>query len=312
METVIVVEDIIKRYGDLAAVDGVSFEVYEKEIFGIVGPNGAGKTTTIECIEGIRRPDSGGIQVLGLDPHKDRQQLLPRIGVQLQEGAGLPERIKVDETMRLFASFYDDSLPWQSLLDVFNLSEARSRYYDRLSGGQKRRFQVALALVGKPDLLFLDEPTTGLDPHGRNRFWQYMREYCDSSRSIIVTTHYLEEAQDNCDTIAIMDKGRMVARGTTSELLAAQQINTRVAITTASPLDVATLLALPKVTHVRQDGNRSEVFGLGSDLHRVILSHLEEKDIAPLKMETRGATLNDLYLLITGTEYSENGGETCE
>src|SRR5262245_38455192 len=213
---VIEVIDLSKRYGDRVAVDGVSFAVEEGEIFGILGPNGAGKTTTVESIAGLRTPDSGTIRVLGLDPRTDRDQLRQRVGVQLQESQ-LPDTITVREALELFASFYPKPVDPDRLIDELGLTEKRNTQYKRLSGGQKQRLSIALALVGDPKVAILDELTTGLDPQARRDTWQLIEDIRARGVTIILVTHFMEEAEHLADRLAVIDEGRLVAIGTPSE-----------------------------------------------------------------------------------------------
>ena len=201
------VTSLRKVYGDVVAVDDLSFEVERGSIFCIIGPNGAGKTTTIECLEGLRQPDGGSVLVTGLDPVADHAQFVHKIGVQLQE-IGIPPRMKVREALHLFAALYRTSLPMSELSDELELNEILSKRYGTLSGGQKRRVNIALALVGDPEIVFLDEPTTGLDPELRFRFWEYIRRQNARGMTIVVTTHYLEEAREHCDDGSVLERGQ--------------------------------------------------------------------------------------------------------
>jgi ABC-2 type transport system ATP-binding protein len=216
------VEDLIKDYPGIRAVDGICFEVERGEIFGMVGPNGAGKTT-IDCVEGLRKPDGGIIQVLGLDPQRDGYELRERIGVQLQATA-LYDRIRVREALRLFASFYRVKSPWADdwakLVEPLGLADKMDSYYHSLSGGQKQRLHIALALVHDPEIVFLDELTTGLDPQARRAMWDLIRSIREKGKTIFLTTHYMEEAERLCDKVAIIDQGRIIALDSPSGLLA--------------------------------------------------------------------------------------------
>ena len=216
---VIEAEELRKRYGAVAAVDGVSFEVGEREVFGIVGPNGAGKTTTVEILEGLRRPDGGRVRVLGLDPSRDGPRLRQRIGAQLQRAA-LPDRLKVWEALDLYASFYRRPVPWPELLDRWGLAERRDAAVATLSGGQRQRLQIALALVGRPEVVFLDELTTGLDPQARRDTWELVRAVRDAGATVVLVTHLMEEAERLCDRVAVIDRGRLVALDTPRALVA--------------------------------------------------------------------------------------------
>jgi ABC-2 type transport system ATP-binding protein len=218
MAAVIEVDGLRRSYGAVVAVDGVSFQVQEREIFGIVGPNGAGKTTTVECLEGLRRPDGGRLRVLGLDPARDRRRLRQRIGVQLQRAA-LPNRLKVWEALDLYASFYRRARPWPELLDRWGLRERRDAAFDSLSGGERQRLLVAMALVGDPQVVFLDELTGGLDPQARRATWELVRAIRDGGATVVLVTHLMEEAQRLCDRVAVVDRGRLVALDTPPALV---------------------------------------------------------------------------------------------
>ncbi len=215
---IISAEGLTKTFGDVVAVDDVSFEVRPGEIFGLLGPNGAGKTTTLDCLEGLKAPSKGRVRVLGLDPWIDRDRLRHRMGVQLQESR-LQARIKVSEALDLFASFYADPLDWEALLGPLGLTEKRNALFGGLSGGQKQRLFVALAMVGDGEVLFLDELTTGLDPQARRAIWDLVRTARDRGKTILLTTHFMEEAERLADRVGIMDHGRLIAIGSPRELV---------------------------------------------------------------------------------------------
>ncbi|WP_284743400.1 ABC transporter ATP-binding protein [Amycolatopsis sp. RTGN1] len=219
------VTDLRKSYGSRAAVDGVSFTVERGEIFGILGTNGAGKTTTVECLQGLRKADSGEISVLGLDPATDRAALTRRVGVQLQESR-LPAKLRVREALELFASFYPDPADVDVLLDQLDLRDHQRAYFGKLSGGQKQRVSIALALVGNPELAILDELTTGLDPHARRETWRLVEGVRATGVTVLLVTHFMDEAERLCDRVAIFDAGRVVATGTPTELRAAAGAST--------------------------------------------------------------------------------------
>ncbi|WP_410619377.1 ABC transporter ATP-binding protein [Amycolatopsis sp. cmx-8-4] len=214
------VTDLHKRYGDRVAVDGVSFSVDRGEIFGILGTNGAGKTTTVECLQGLRQADAGTLSVLGLNPATDRAALTRRVGVQLQESR-LPAKLRVREALELFASFYAEPADVDVLLDRLDLRDHARSYFGKLSGGQKQRVSIALALVGNPELAILDELTTGLDPHARRDTWKLVEAIRDAGVTVLLVTHFMDEAERLCDRVAIFDAGRVVATGTPAELRAA-------------------------------------------------------------------------------------------
>jgi ABC-2 type transport system ATP-binding protein len=218
MKSVIAVEDLVKSYGSLRAVDGVSFEVYENEIFGVVGPNGAGKTTMVECLEGLRVPSSGSISVLGLNPKADGYKLRQLIGIQLQEGE-FPDKIKSREALELFAGLYSRSLSAGPLLEKVGLLDKADSYYENLSGGQKQRLSIALALVNDPRVVFFDELTTGLDPQARRAMWGMVTSIREEGKTVILVTHFMEEAERLCDRVAILDRGRIIALDTPPNLI---------------------------------------------------------------------------------------------
>lgn len=217
--TVIEIDGLRKSYKAAKAVDSVSLRVGRGEIFGIAGPNGAGKTTVVECASGLRRPDGGTLRVLGLDPRKDRRELLQRIGVQLQEAA-LPDAIRVSEALRMYASFYDKPSDWRALMDEWGLADRKRARFAGLSGGWKQRLFIALALVGNPEVVFLDELTTGLDPSARRTTWGLIREMRERGVTVVLVTHFMDEAEALCDRIAIIDQGRVIAEGSPRELIA--------------------------------------------------------------------------------------------
>ncbi|MBI3734732.1 MAG: ABC transporter ATP-binding protein, partial [Chloroflexi bacterium] len=214
----IVVRNLVKRYGKLAAVDDIGFEVGTGEIFGLLGPNGAGKTTTVECIEGLRAPDQGEIEVMGLNPHRDRSRIKERIGIQLQT-TGLYPKLTVREVIDLFASFFKRTLPTDQIIDMTGLREKMNTRSKDLSGGQRQRLSVALALINDPDLVFLDEPTTGLDPQARRRTWDVIEQLRSQGKTILMTTHYLDEAERLCDRVAVVDHGKIIAMDKPQELI---------------------------------------------------------------------------------------------
>ncbi|NRQ33733.1 ABC transporter ATP-binding protein [Nonomuraea sp. NN258] len=217
--TVIEINGLRKSYRSGRAVDGVSLTVARGEIFGLAGPNGAGKTTIVECASGLRRPDGGHVQVLGLDPQRDRRELLPRIGVQLQEAA-LPDALRVAEALRMYAALYDRPADWRALMDEWGLTERARDRFGALSGGWKQRLFIALALVGNPEVVFLDELTTGLDPVARRSTWALIRALRERGVTVVTVTHFMDEAEALCDRIAIIDDGRVAAEGTPAALIA--------------------------------------------------------------------------------------------
>lgn len=216
--TVIEINGLRKNYGEIRAVDGISLTVDRGEIFGIAGPNGAGKTTVVECASGLRRRDGGTLRVLDMDPSRDRRRLLQRIGVQLQE-ASLPDAIRVGEALRMYASFYDKPAPWRDVMDEWGLTDKKRARFASLSGGWKQRLFIALALVGNPEVVFLDELTTGLDPAARRMTWDLIRTMRQRGLTVVLVTHFMDEAEALCDRIAIIDQGQVIALGSPRELI---------------------------------------------------------------------------------------------
>ncbi|KAB1152845.1 ABC transporter ATP-binding protein [Micromonospora sp. AMSO12t] len=221
--SVIEVRNLRKQYGDQVAVADVSLSVEEGEIFGLVGPNGAGKTTTVECVEGLRTPDSGTVRVLGLDPYRDRAAVRRKLGIQLQESQ-LPDRIKVWEALDLYSSFYPHPADWRELMDELGLAAKRNTVFAKLSGGQKQRLSIALALVGNPSVAILDELTTGLDPQARRDTWELVRQVRDRGVTVVLVTHFMDEAERLCDRLAVVVAGRVVAVDTPRNLIAGAQV----------------------------------------------------------------------------------------
>jgi ABC-2 type transport system ATP-binding protein len=299
--TAVGVKNLVKQYPGTKAVDGISFDVYQGEIFGMVGPNGAGKTTTIECLEGIRRPDGGTIQVLGLDPLRNRYPLRERIGVQFQSAA-LPDRIKVWEALDLFAAFYRRSVDWQSLLEQMGLAEKRDAYFGKLSGGQKQRVFIALALINNPDLAFLDELTTGLDPQARRAMWDEVRSIRERGTTVFLTTHFMEEAERLCDRVAIMDHGKIVALDTPQNLIDSLRAEHRVVFEVDGHLDEESLRAVPGVVRVERIGERVAVYGQKDGLVSGVVGALETGGIHFENLRTEQPTLEDVFLALTGKE----------
>ncbi|MEJ3747204.1 ABC transporter ATP-binding protein [Actinomycetes bacterium KLBMP 9797] len=296
--SVIEVTNLRKEYGDVVAVDDVSFTVEPGEIFGILGPNGAGKTTTVECVEGLRQRDGGTVRVLGLDPGRDGTALRQRLGVQLQQSE-LPEKLKVWEALDLYSSFYRQPADWRELLDLLGLSDRRDARYGTLSGGQKQRLSIALALVGDPEIAVLDELTTGLDPAARRDTWALIESVRNRGVTVVLVTHFMEEAERLCDRVAVIDAGRVVAVDTPAGLTARVQGEQRIRFTVAGPLP--SLSGLPEVTGVRRSGDQIEVTGTGNLLFAVAAA-LATHDIVPRDLRMEHATLDDAFLALTGTQ----------
>ncbi|MEU4743149.1 ABC transporter ATP-binding protein [Actinosynnema sp. NPDC023658] len=300
---IIEVVDLVKSYDGKVAVDGVSFTVDEGEVFGILGPNGAGKTTTVECVEGLRTPDSGTIRVDGLDPRRDRAELRTRLGVQLQQSE-LPDRIRVGEAMDLYASFHRDPADWRELLARLGLADRVKTEYRKLSGGQKQRVSIALALVGKPRIAVLDELTTGLDPQARRDTWHLVEQIRDSGVTVVLVTHFMEEAERLCDRIALIDAGKVVAVDSPAGLVSRVDGEQRVRFRPTAPLDVRLLADLPEVSQVEQHGPQLVVTGTGNLLHAVT-SVLARNHVVAADLRVEQAGLDDAFIRLTGRAFTE-------
>jgi ABC-2 type transport system ATP-binding protein len=296
---VIQVSGIRKTYGAIAAVSGVSFEVNEVEIFGLIGPNGAGKTTTMECVEGVRRPDSGAISILGLDPFRDVYQLQNRIGVQLQQ-AQLQKRIKVWEAVDLWASLYSKSVNGDRLLDQLGLSSKRNAWFMTLSGGQKQRLFIALALINDPEVVFLDELTTGLDPQSRRAIWELVRGIRDRGRTVFMTTHLMEEAERLCDRVAVIEHGKIIDIGSPQELVGRHCPARTVVLATDNSLAEERLRAIPAVELVTREDSHFTIQGRGDDFVTDVIQCLSENRIRVTEFRTVLPTLEDVFLKLTG------------
>jgi ABC-2 type transport system ATP-binding protein len=299
-EAVIRVTSLRKTYGELVAVDDVSFEVQPGEVFGLLGPNGAGKTTTVEVLEGLRKPDSGEVSVLGIDVIGHPDDLRPRIGVSLQTAALYP-KLNVVEVLELFRGFYPSGRPVDELVELMDLGEKRKSRTQDLSGGQRQRLSVALALVNDPELVFLDEPTTGMDPAARRMLWDVVLGLKQRGRSVLLTTHYMEEAEVLCDRLAIMDHGRILEAGTVDELVSRRFHERAVRFDAIDGLTNEQLAAFPGVTSVKREG--SAVLLYTRDVPATIgavLTATERIGVDPANLAVRRATLEDVFLDLTG------------
>ncbi len=301
-ESVIEVLNLHKAYGHIVAVKDISFSVAAGSIFGLVGPNGAGKTTTVECIEGLRMPDRGAVQVLGKDPVRNRQRLYRHVGVQLQENS-LHRRQKVIEAFRVFASLYERHESISDLIRKCGLEGRENDYYGQLSGGQKRRLLLGLALLGNPKLLILDEPTSGLDPQARYNIWKLLTEYQSRGMTILLTTHYMDEAQDNCDMLCIIDHGQVIALGSPKSLLEQHQLEVCVKIPAHPSMDLSALQSIPSTSRVELVDAYVLVYGLGKDYVSNVSQVMQRYGLSLNEIETRRAKIEDLYLILTGREY---------
>jgi ABC-2 type transport system ATP-binding protein len=298
------VSHLQKTYGKVRAVEDVSFTVNDGEIFGLLGPNGAGKTTTVECIIGLRRPDGGTISVLGLDPQVDRDALHPVVGVQLQSST-FPDKLKVSEILDMYQSFYRNPADPEELVHALGLSEKLGSYYKTLSGGQKQRLALALALIGQPKIAVLDEMTTGLDPQARLDTWEIIERTRDRGTTVILVTHYMEEAQRLCDRVALIDHGRVIALDTPSGLIEQVTGGKQVRFMPSKPFEEKVLTALPEVKSVERQGKHVKVVGSGQLVNAVIKT-LADHDVEALDVETEGATLEDAFVNLTGRHIHED------
>ena len=304
MPTVIEVKNLQKTYRDINAVDDISFEVNEGEIFGMVGPNGAGKTTTIECIEGLRRANGGNVKLHGMDPYLNRPAIARKIGIQLQESA-LPPRLRVGEALELFSSFYERRANVEELLTRLGLTEKRTAAYSKLSGGQKQRLFIALALVNQPEMVFFDELTTGLDPQARRSMWDLVRQVRDNGCTVFLTTHFMEEAERLCDRVLIIDHGKIVALDTPESLIRSLGVEKRLVFTLPENQAVPPLADLPQVQRIERSGERFVVYGQGERFTSAVIDALEDAQVHFLDLRTEQPNLEDVFLALTGREIRE-------
>jgi ABC-2 type transport system ATP-binding protein len=299
------VRDLRKHYGDVRAVDGLDLSIGVGECFGLLGPNGAGKTTTIEICEGLLNPDSGDVEILGLRWNSHERELRERLGIQLQE-TQLTEKLTVEETVRLFRSFYSRGRAVDDVIAMVQLDEKRDARVGKLSGGQKQRLALACAIVGDPDLLFLDEPTTGLDPQSRRQLWNLITEFKARGRAILLTTHYMDEAEILCDRVAVVDHGKVIALGTPRDLigsLGAEHVVEFTLVEGSPPLDEAEVAALPGVRAVRRVAGGYEV--QVEALHRAVpalLTMLAQRGAELANLTTHSASLEDVFVSLTGRQ----------
>lgn len=297
---IIEVADLKKSYAGRTVLDGISFAVEEGEVFGILGPNGTGKTTTVECVEGLRRPDSGVIRVLGLDPQRDARALRERIGVQLQQ-TQLPENLKVWEALDLYASFYDRPRNWRDLLEEWGLAEQRNARFGKLSGGQKQRLFIALALVGDPKVAFLDELTTGLDPQARRTTWELVKRVRDSGVTTVLVSHFMDEVEELCDRVAVVDRGAVVAldtpAGLVSKAAGPQQMHFTLPAGVEDPS--ALIAAVPGVADISRQGDRVTVSGTG-DFATAVTAQLARHQVLVADLRIDRRSLEDAFIALTG------------
>jgi ABC-2 type transport system ATP-binding protein len=306
MNTVIKVEGLSKTYGATVAVDEVNFDVQEGEIFGMVGPNGAGKTTTIECLEGLRKPDRGMVSVLGVDPQQESHFLHLNTGMQLQQ-SNLPERMKVWESLDLYSSFYPRARNWEELLVQLGLAEKRNTPFGKLSGGQKQRLFIALALLPDPQLIFLDELTTGLDPQARHVIWELVRNVSLQGKTVLLTTHYMEEAERLCDRVAILDHGRIVAMDTPAELIQSQGCGESLTFTVDKPLPDEFISSMDQIGRMDIQADKVVVYGNSTQTTMVsdVVLLLARLGVPFRNLRSEQSTLEDVFLKLTGHEMKD-------
>jgi ABC-2 type transport system ATP-binding protein len=293
-------EGLVKRYGKLVAVAGLDLEVRRGECFGLLGPNGAGKTTTVEILEGLTLPDGGRVEVLGESWGRGNRKLRGRLGIQLQE-TKLIEKLTVLETIRLFRSFYDEGLAAEEVMNLVGLEEKADAWVRKLSGGQAQRLSLACALVGDPEVLFLDEPTTGLDPQARLKIWEIVGDLRSRSRTVLLTTHYMEEAQRLCDRVAIIDHGKIMVQGTPNQLIGSLEAQHVVEFETGTALDRSLLEQLTGVRSVEEENGSIRL--IVDQVHRTVPALLEllaRKGVELSRLGTHHATLEDVFVSLTG------------
>jgi ABC-2 type transport system ATP-binding protein len=304
-EAVIQVEDLAKNYGAVEALRGVSFTVEAGEVFGLLGPNGAGKTTTVEILEGLRTPDRGRVRVCGLDPQRASRQFKQQVGGVLQS-TSLPDKLRVEEALELFAGFYPIRRSPAELLERFELTDKRHAFYNQLSGGQKQRLALALALVNDPQVLFLDEPTAGLDPQVRREIYAIIEELRGEKKTILLTTHYIEEAERLCDRVAIVDHGRVIALGTPRELKQRSAGTTRIEVRLAHPETDGALRQLEGVADCRESEGSYVLHSARPPQTLVALvKHLEAQGNELHSLEIASPSLEDVFIELTGRRLRE-------
>jgi len=300
MDKVLVVEGLKKHYGKVKAVDGISFEIERGEVYGFLGPNGAGKTTTLEIIEGLRKAQAGKISIFGLDSIKEQQKIKEKFGIALQ-ATSLDEKVKVGEALKLFASFYKKQSDYDELIDLVSLRDKEKALYETLSGGQKQRLAVALALVNDPELVFLDEPTTGLDPQARHNLWDIILKMKEMKKTVILTTHYMEEAEKLCDRVAIIDHGKIIAEGAPAELILKLKLSSSINFKTTDEIQSKLLEHLKGVTKVFVDNSNFLIHSDNlQDTLMALLMLINKHCWAIEELNVTRATLEDVFLELTG------------
>lgn len=298
-EATIKVEGLSKRYGDIQAIRGITFEVFRGEIFGMVGPNGAGKTTTIEIMEGLREQNEGCVEIFGLDPLKNKDELKEIIGVQLQKTA-IFNRLKVKEAISFFGNLYRKKLGTDYLLKLFQLEERANSYIKNLSGGEHQRLSVALAFVNDPEILFLDEPTTGMDPHARREMWEIIKDCRKKGKTVILTTHYMEEAERLCDRVAIIDRGKIIAMDKPKELIRRLGVPKRIELKMRNHYTAQQIEKIPEILEVKKEGDELIIY---TKEPAKVLSKLFNHNIDIEELRVTDATLEDVFIKLTGRKF---------
>ena len=292
---------VTRRFGSLTAVDDISLQVSDGEIFGIIGPNGAGKTTLLSSIEGLDEPTSGEVAVLGLHPVKDAAELARRTGIQLQQAALLP-RLRVGEALELFSSFYDHPVPWRPLLERLGIASKEKTDVARLSGGERQRVFIALALVHDPELLFLDELTTALDPQARLAMWDVVRSIRQGGATVVMTTHYMEEAEALCDRVAVIDSGRLIALDTVPGLIASIAQGTKVQLRTSRQIAPNVLESIDGISDVTIAGTSVSMLWSGTGIPQAAIAAIEAAGLTVANIRTSSPGLEDVFLALTGRD----------
>lgn len=299
------VDNLRVQYGDFCAVEGISFSVSQQEIFGIIGPNGAGKTSAIECIEGLRSPYSGKVTVLGLDPWQDRRELHQLIGVQLQDTA-YQDNARVSELCQLFSAMYPNPSPYQELLDTMGLAEKRNAFISSLSGGQRQKLSIVLAMIPNPRVVFLDELTTGLDPHARHHMWDLLKQLREGGLTIVIISHFMDEVEAVCDRVAVMDRGHIVSQGSIAQVSSKFSLASKISFT-APQLQAGELEEISNVSSVDISKGVVTVLCQGEDCLPEILSYLRGKDIPYTNLSVSRPGLEEVFLQLVEESKAQNG-----
>lgn len=299
--TVILVQNLQKHYGEVKAIDGISFQVHQGEVFGFLGPNGAGKTTTIEILEGFHCQDRGTVKVLGLDPQAERYELHEKIGVMLQESK-LYQDLRILELLKLFASYYRNAVDPDILLEMIGLEAKGKSFIRELSGGQRQRVAFILTLINDPELLFLDEPTAGLDPQSRRAIWNWVDRGRQEGKTVFLTTHYIEEAERLCDRVAIIDHGRIIALDTPKRLRASVHVENRIEFITEGNVNTEKLRSMPLITSaLEHDRGAYTLFTMeAAPALKSLITFSEENDFRIRELHVEGASLEDVFIQLTG------------